>query len=72
MKGNPEVITRLNEALKRQVDRLPPAEAVEEIDRLVDMDRLETALMAEGIAKFANPQKALLALVAKKRAASLT
>jgi hypothetical protein len=28
--------------------------------------------MAEGIAKFANPQKALLALVAQKRAARLT
>ena len=43
----------------------PPA-VVEEIDRLVDMEKLEATLMAEGIAKFANPQKALLALVAKK------
>jgi transaldolase len=53
----------------RQVDRLPPAAVVAEIDRLVDMEKLEATLMAEGIAKFANPQKALLALVAKKRAA---
>jgi len=53
----------------RQVDRLPPPEVVAEIDRLVDMDRLEAALMAEGIAKFANPQKALLATVARQRAA---
>jgi transaldolase len=51
----------------RQVDRLPPANVTEEIDRLVDMDKLESTLMAEGIAKFANPQKALLAMVAKKR-----
>ena len=34
---------------------------VEEIDRLVDMEKLEATLMSEGIAKFANPQKALLA-----------
>lgn len=27
----------------------------------------QSTLMAEGIAKFANPQKALLAMVAKKR-----
>lgn len=53
----------------RQVDQLPPATVVEEIDRLVDMDALECTLMAEGIAKFANPQKSLLAMVAKKRAA---
>ena len=45
------------------------AAVVEEIDRLVDMKQLEDTLMAEGIAKFANPQKALLALVAKKRQA---
>ena len=53
----------------RQVDQTPPAEVLAEIDRLVDMEKLEATLMAEGIAKFANPQKALLALVAKKRAA---
>jgi len=49
----------------RQVDRLPPPEVVAEIDRLVDMEKLEAALMSEGIAKFANPQKALLAMVRK-------
>jgi transaldolase len=54
----------------RQVDQLPPAAVVEEIDRLVDMEKLEATLMAEGIAKFANPQKALLAMVAKKRASA--
>ncbi len=53
----------------RQVDRLPPAEVVAEIDRLLDMEKLETTLMSEGIEKFAKPQKALLALVAEKRLA---
>ena len=51
----------------RQVDRLPPDEVCEEIDRLVDMDRLETVLMDEGVAKFTEPQRRLLSMVAKKR-----
>jgi transaldolase len=62
-----EAVAKSGLTYTRQVDRLPPAEVVAEIDRLVDMDRLESTLMAEGIEKFANPQKALLALVAKKR-----
>jgi transaldolase len=62
-----EAVARSNCTFTRQVDQLPHAAVVEEIDRLVDMDKLEATLMAEGIAKFANPQKALLALVAKKR-----
>ena len=33
----------------------------------VDVEQLEATLMAEGIKKFADPQKALLALIAKKR-----
>lgn len=53
----------------RQVDQLPPPEVVDDIDRLVDMERLEATLMSEGIAKFAKPQRALLSLVAEKRLA---
>lgn len=64
-----EAVAKSDHVFTRQVDRLPPTAVIEEIDRLVDMDKLEAALMAEGIAKFANPQKALLALVAKKRQA---
>lgn len=51
----------------RNVDKLPPSAVLEEIDRLVDMEHLEQTLMDEGIKKFADPQKALLALVAQKR-----
>jgi len=51
----------------RQVDQMPPAEVLDEIDRLVDPQKLEDVLMAEGIKKFADPQKALLALIAGKR-----
>lgn len=64
-----EAVAKSGCTFTRQVDRLPPAAVVDEIDRMVDMDKLESTLMAEGIAKFANPQKSLLAMVAKKRAA---
>jgi transaldolase len=62
-----EAVARSNLRLTRQIDRMPPAEVIAEIDRMVDMRRLETALMAEGVEKFAEPQKALLKLVAEKR-----
>jgi transaldolase len=62
-----EAVARSGREFTRQVDQLPPAAVVEEIDRVVDMEKLEATLMAEGIAKFADPQKALLATVAKKR-----
>ncbi len=54
----------------RQVDVLPPAAVVAEIARVVDMAQLERDLMAEGLAKFAEPQKALMKLVAEKLAAA--
>ena len=53
----------------RQIDRMPPDELIEEIDREVDMERLERTLMAEGIAKVVEPQRRLLAAVAEKRMA---
>ena len=62
-----EAVARSDRTFTRQVDRLPPEDVSAEIDRLVDMEKLESTLMAEGIAKFANPQKKLLALVAEKR-----
>jgi transaldolase len=53
---------------KRMVDLLPPADVVREIEEKVDMNELEETLMREGISKFADPQKALLKLIAAKRA----
>ncbi|MDB5347481.1 MAG: Transaldolase [Schlesneria sp.] len=53
----------------RKVDRLPPTEIVADIDQKVDFNKLEIVLMEEGLAKFADPLKALLELIAKKRAA---
>jgi transaldolase len=54
--------------ITRQVDKMPPPEVVSEIQKLVDMQKLEEVLMDEGLKKFADPQKALLALIARKRA----
>jgi transaldolase len=53
----------------RQVDQLPAGDVLTEIERQVDFDHLERTLMEEGIKKFADPQKALLALIAAKRTA---
>ena len=55
-----------------QVEQLPPAKVLEEIDQQVDFERLETVLMDEGVRKFADPHKALLALIAEKRSALAT
>ena len=41
---------------------------LKEIDAKVDMHKLERVLMEEGLAKFADPQKALIKLIADKRA----
>jgi transaldolase len=55
----------------RQVDKMPPPEVLKEIDEKVNMKHLEETLMEEGLKKFADPQHALLKLIAEKRA-SLT
>jgi len=52
----------------RQVDQLPPQAVLDEIASKVSIEHLEQTLMDEGIQKFADPQKALLNLIADKRA----
>jgi len=51
----------------RQVDRLPDPAIVAELNAAVDMQHLHDTLMAEGIAKFAAPQKQLLSTIGRKR-----
>lgn len=51
----------------KQVDKLPPDAVLKEIEKKVDLVKLETVLMDEGLRKFADPFKSLLALIAKKR-----
>jgi transaldolase len=62
-----EAVEKMGKTYTRQVDKLPPAEVLAEIDREVDQRNLEEVLMREGVAKFADPQKALLALIKEKR-----
>ncbi len=62
-----EFVQASEHSYSRQVDVFPSDDILSEIDAEVDMDHLETVLMDEGIKKFADPQKALLALVAERR-----
>jgi transaldolase len=51
----------------RQVDQMPPQAVLDELDAKVDWHKLEVTLMQEGLAKFADPQKELIELIADKR-----
>jgi transaldolase len=62
-----DAVERSGRSFSRRVDELPPPEILAEIDRVVDIEHLEKTLMAEGIRKFADPQHALIALIAQKR-----
>jgi transaldolase len=52
---------------RRTVDEMPPADVLAEIDAKVNVEHLEETLMSEGVAKFADPQKALLKTLREKR-----
>src|SRR5262249_43718485 len=62
-----EAVQKSGVTLTRQVDQMLPKEVLDEIARKVDMQKLEDVLMSEAIKKFADPQKGLLDLIAKKR-----
>jgi transaldolase len=62
-----DAVERLGKTYSRQVDNPPPPAVVDEILREVDAARMESKLMEEGIAKFADPHKALLKLIGQKR-----
>jgi transaldolase len=64
-----DAVESLGRKYQRAVDQMPPQEVLDDIDRQVNFAHLEETLMREGIAKFADPQKALLKLIAEKRAA---
>ena len=64
-----EAVQKLNKTFTRKVDQLPPRPVLDEIDAKVDQQKMEDKLMEEGTAKFADPQHALLKLIAEKRAA---
>ncbi len=60
-------IEKTDKTFTRQVDKLPSESVLKEIAEKVNYEHLEETLMKEGIQKFADPQKALLALIAKQR-----
>ncbi len=62
-----DAVEACGRSFTRQVDQLPPASVLGEIERLVDLQKLEDVLMSEGLKKFADPQKALLKLIVEKR-----
>jgi len=64
-----DAVEKLSKQYSRKVDQMPAKEVLDEIDRLVDQNAMEKTLMEEGAAKFADPQHALLKLIAEKRAA---
>ena len=63
-----DAVEKLNKTYTRNVDKMPPKEVLADIDAKVDQQKMEDKLMEEGTAKFADPQHALLKLVAQKRA----
>jgi transaldolase len=62
-----DAVAQSSVTFTREVDRFPPQAVLDEIEKKVDVEKLERVLMEEGIQKFADPQKDLLALIAKKR-----
>src|SRR4029077_6702712 len=44
-----EDVQKSGRMFTRQVDKMPPKEVLDEIDRLVDMQKLEETLMEEGL-----------------------
>lgn len=62
-----DLVEACGRTITKHIEDMPSAEVLAEIDRLVDMKKLEETLMKEGLEKFADPQKDLLKLIATKR-----
>src|SRR5262249_1783954 len=55
--------------ITRMIDQVPAKAVLAEMAKKVNIAHLEETLMREGVAKFADPHKALLKLIGQKRAA---
>lgn len=62
-----DAVEEMGKTYTRQIDQLPPEHVLREIDEKVNFQHLEETLMTEGLQKFADPQKSLLALIKQKR-----
>ncbi len=67
--GTNDAVQKLGRTYSRAVDQMPPAHVLADIDAKVDPVKLEEFLMTEGVAKFADPHKALLKTLGEKRKA---
>ena len=54
------------------IDQMPASSVVDEIQQSVDFEQMETVLMEEGIQKFADPHKSLIALIGDLRSTVAT
>ncbi len=63
---NAAVQQMLGHTFSRTVDELPLQPVLAEIDEQVDFQQMEETLMLEGLQKFSDPQRALLALIDEK------
>jgi transaldolase len=61
-------VEKSGRTITRHVDEMPPPDVVAEIQKKVDIAKLEEVLMREGLSKFADPQKKLIDLISRKRA----
>ncbi len=61
-----DAVAKSTEVFSKQIDKLPAKPIVEELLTKIDWQKLEVDLMGDGLAKFADPHKALLALVAER------
>jgi transaldolase len=61
-----DAVAKSTETFSRTIDTLPPKQVVDELLTKIDWNQLEVDLMRDGLAKFADPHKALLNLVATK------
>jgi transaldolase len=67
-----DAVQKSGRTITSHINEMPPPEVLKEIDTKVDMHLLEKTLMEEGLKKFADPQKALLRLIAEKRSSLQT
>jgi transaldolase len=61
-----EAVAASGRTFTSQIQQLPPKDVLDAIDKHVDFQKLEDFLMADGLKKFADPQKALLELISTK------
>jgi transaldolase len=61
-----EAVAASGRTFTSQIAQLPSKDVLDAIDKHVDFQKLEDFLMADGLKKFADPQKALLELISTK------